>query len=356
MGKVFISYRHSDSTPGWATAIQVYLKSICGLDAFKDVDSLTPGVDWPKHIRQALDGCDHALVLIGASWLNATDEHGQRRLDDPDDFVRFEIAEVLHRDTVTVVPVLFDAISMPPRGQLPENIRALADRQAYKWHSDQPSDVHLRRLQEVVALIGTDVPSGMAGLLSAQVLAMSSAAFGRIADPDARREMKEIQRSLGEPLRDTRGVRGVIGDAERADRALERLERLGARSPGLSFLRDRVEEVRDSGPETALIEVAKWFARCLNGELDLSHRRLDELQKLLLGGSPTERLGLDASATDRDIREVALARASEWVSFENSSDASPSAQRLARAVQAFYERQYDRTQSNPGLSIGAANA
>ena len=126
MFTVFISYRHQDSTTGWATAIQVHLKAVCGLDAFKDVDSLPPGVDWREHIREALQDCDVALVLIGSKWLNATDEQAHRRLDDPNDVLRFELAEVLSRENVRVIPVLFDSARMPEAERLPPAEPAIA--------------------------------------------------------------------------------------------------------------------------------------------------------------------------------------------------------------------------------------
>jgi hypothetical protein len=36
------------------------------------------------------------LAVIGPNWLDARDEHGNRRLDNPNDFVRIEIAAALH--------------------------------------------------------------------------------------------------------------------------------------------------------------------------------------------------------------------------------------------------------------------
>ena len=38
-------------------------------------------------IGNAVSSCDMLLVLIGFNWINAHDEYGKRRLDDPDDFV-----------------------------------------------------------------------------------------------------------------------------------------------------------------------------------------------------------------------------------------------------------------------------
>src|SRR5204863_9434241 len=65
---------------------------------------------------------------------------GGRRLDDPSDRVRAELAEALPRG-VRVIPVLVQRASMPAARDLPEPIRALADRNAIElddegWQSD----------------------------------------------------------------------------------------------------------------------------------------------------------------------------------------------------------------------------
>ena len=56
-----------------------------------DIDSIPAGVDFEQHIREEIKICDVVLVLIGDDWLSATDDGGNRRIDDPDDFVRLEI-------------------------------------------------------------------------------------------------------------------------------------------------------------------------------------------------------------------------------------------------------------------------
>jgi hypothetical protein len=44
--------------------------------------------------RRAGGACDALLAIIGPGWLDAQ-ESGQRRLDDPHDFVRIEIEAAL---------------------------------------------------------------------------------------------------------------------------------------------------------------------------------------------------------------------------------------------------------------------
>ncbi|MEA2931967.1 MAG: trimeric autotransporter adhesin, partial [Actinomycetota bacterium] len=54
---------------------------------------------------------------------------GGRRLDDPDDFVRLEIAAALERD-IMVLPVLVEDAAMPGAADLPEQLAPLARRNA----------------------------------------------------------------------------------------------------------------------------------------------------------------------------------------------------------------------------------
>jgi hypothetical protein len=77
-------------------------------------------VDFVERIHQAVGSCDVALVLIGEEWLAMTGPQGKRRLDDPEDFVRVEVAAALTRDDVTVVPVLVEGAQMPSSAELPE--------------------------------------------------------------------------------------------------------------------------------------------------------------------------------------------------------------------------------------------
>ena len=73
--------------------------------------------------------CDVLLALIGDQWLTTTDANGQRRIDDPDDFVRLEIQAALTRN-VLIIPILVDGAKMPRAEDLPAGLAGLARRQA----------------------------------------------------------------------------------------------------------------------------------------------------------------------------------------------------------------------------------
>jgi len=132
--KVFISYRRTDTTSGYASWIYDKLAESFGAEqVFMDVDSLPLGVDFVEHLHRALDQTDVALILIGPGWLDAEDDSGNRRLDDLDDFVRVEVAAAL-RASARVIPVLVDGAQMPTSSLLPEDLRTLTRRHALTFH------------------------------------------------------------------------------------------------------------------------------------------------------------------------------------------------------------------------------
>ena len=66
-------------------------------------------------------------MVIGNSWASCTGQDGRRRLDDPKDWVRLEVAAALRRN-VLVVPVLVDGARLPDPTSLPEELRPLCRR------------------------------------------------------------------------------------------------------------------------------------------------------------------------------------------------------------------------------------
>jgi SLOG in TRPM, prokaryote/TIR domain len=128
-GRVFISYRRQE-TSGLAGRLYERLAARLGDDqVFMDVDTIAPGLDFAEVIAEAVSTCEVLLAVIGPTWLTATDEDGQRRLEDPDDIVRLEIAAALERN-IRVIPILVEGAQMPRRQQLPEDLAKLARRNA----------------------------------------------------------------------------------------------------------------------------------------------------------------------------------------------------------------------------------
>jgi hypothetical protein len=127
----FISYRHEDAN--WpAQSLKDGLGKRFGSESvFMDLESIHPGQHWAVRIRQAIESCNVALVLIGRRWLDAEDEKGARRIDNPEDWVRREVEEALHAPDVTVIPILIDGATMPKVDQLPQELSELPARNAF---------------------------------------------------------------------------------------------------------------------------------------------------------------------------------------------------------------------------------
>ena len=128
--KVFLSYRRDD-TAGHAGRLFDQINSHFGdrVKIFMDVDSIAPGEDFIHVIENAVGACEVLIAVIGRNWLTATDQNGTRRLDNPDDFIRIEIATALNRK-IRVIPVIVQGAAMPRRDQLPEPLAGLSRRNA----------------------------------------------------------------------------------------------------------------------------------------------------------------------------------------------------------------------------------
>jgi len=94
-----------------------------------DVDAIEPGADFVERIEDAVGSAAVLLVVIGRDWIESKDDLGRRRLDDPEDFVRLEVASALQRD-VRVIPVLVGGARMPESAELPAALAGLSRRNA----------------------------------------------------------------------------------------------------------------------------------------------------------------------------------------------------------------------------------
>ena len=186
MRAIFISYRRDDAA-GEAGRLFDDLTAKFGPElVFMDVSGIQPGRDFRKVIDENVASCGVLLAVIGRDWLQAKNEHGARRLDDPSDFVRLETASALARDVV-VIPVLVRGAAMPRADQLPEEMRELAYRNGVELtHARWGSDVELlvKALREH---LGDRRAAGAAP-------AVASAAHA-LATPAAFASVKEIIRS-----------------------------------------------------------------------------------------------------------------------------------------------------------------
>ena len=140
--RIFISYRREDSS-GHVLALLPSLRSHFGADRiFKDTDNIPPGADFLKFIKSELESCSVLLAIIGREWLTIQDPRLQRRrLDNPDDFLRVEVATALKNERIRVIPILIERAPMPAAQDLPSDLSELAFRNAVelsdgRWESD----------------------------------------------------------------------------------------------------------------------------------------------------------------------------------------------------------------------------
>jgi TonB family protein len=140
LGGIFVSYRRSDSQGEAGRLFDDLVNHFGEHSVFMDVSAIEAGRDFRKAIEEGVTKCGVLLVVVGREWLEAKDERGARRLDDPSDFVRIETVSALKRD-IPVIPVLVRGAKMPPAEQLPEELKELAYRNSIelthvRWRSD----------------------------------------------------------------------------------------------------------------------------------------------------------------------------------------------------------------------------
>lgn len=89
---LFISYRRSDSA-GFAGRIADYFTyRYPQIPVFFDATSIEPGEDFVESINMRLESSAVVLAPIGETWLDTRDPiSGERRIDNPNDFVRREL-------------------------------------------------------------------------------------------------------------------------------------------------------------------------------------------------------------------------------------------------------------------------
>lgn len=131
MSGIFISYRRHDSA-GWTGHLSERMEQCFGPDQiFMDIEKIEAGTDFVEAIESAVGSCNILLAVIGPAWLASVDAEGRRRLDNPEDFIRLEIATALKRN-VRVIPVLVGGAAMPTSPELPDDLKALTRRQAHE--------------------------------------------------------------------------------------------------------------------------------------------------------------------------------------------------------------------------------
>jgi hypothetical protein len=151
MPAIFLSYRRAD-TGGYAGRLADALEKRFGKgNVFQDVETIAPGSNFTHAINAAIARCQVLVVLIGDTWLTEQAVDGNPRLNDPQDFVRQEVASGLRAGT-QVIPVLVEGTMMPPENALPPDLKPLARLQAIEL-SDTRWEYDVERLAKVMGTI-----------------------------------------------------------------------------------------------------------------------------------------------------------------------------------------------------------
>jgi TIR domain len=154
VARIFLNYRREDSRAD-AGRLYDHLSQRFGPDnIFMDVDNIPPSHDFVEVIQNAVGSCDVLLAVIGRQWLTITDPQGQRRLDNPEDYVRLEIVTALERG-ICVIPVQVGGASMPRSTELPDVLQPFARRQAFVVGDRFRPDVD-RLIKELEKILGME--------------------------------------------------------------------------------------------------------------------------------------------------------------------------------------------------------
>jgi hypothetical protein len=152
--RIFISYRHDDTAKVTGRLVKRLKRTQDQI--FHDTSNIQVADHFPKKIEKALSEADIVLVVIGKKWLDARDSTGDRRIDDPDDFVRREIAYSIRRKEtdcfMDIIPVLMPGAKMPRAADLPGELQSLASIDALTIRSknfDESVDSLSRRIDEL---------------------------------------------------------------------------------------------------------------------------------------------------------------------------------------------------------------
>ena len=147
--ELFVSYRRADAL-GHAGRVGDGLIGYFGPgQVFKDIESLGPGQDFVDVVRAMLQAAFCMVVIIGPRWAS------DGRLGDASDLHREEINGA--SEGVSIIPVLVNGATMPRRDELPDDIQAIARRQAIEL-TDTRWDYDMGRIIDAVEQVLAQSP------------------------------------------------------------------------------------------------------------------------------------------------------------------------------------------------------
>jgi formylglycine-generating enzyme required for sulfatase activity len=135
--KIFISYRRAEDDKSYIVGqIHERLAAEFGAEeVFRDLVGIWGGQEWRAVLEREANDCKVMLVVMGPDWAGLSDTNGQKRLFDPSDVTRWEVETGLQRSRAgeaTVIPLLVLDARMPGKGDLPEGLWDLREKNAVR--------------------------------------------------------------------------------------------------------------------------------------------------------------------------------------------------------------------------------
>jgi hypothetical protein len=310
---IFLSYRREDAAP-YARLLQFHLKArFPNVPVFMDVDSIEPGLDFAEVIRDAVESCAVLVALIGRQWATLLDEEGHRRLDNRDDYVRFEVQTALERG-VRVVPVLVDGARPLRQQQLPAELTKLARLNAHELSYGR-YEYDADRLVDLIQRVLDTAPGTSSAIQepSSTVNAVAHAVPQAHIRPDTKAH-REAAQQRPEPIGTdhARAIR-IPTDADLVAQPIydepEKAEVLAEVAEALPAINPIIIELDISGtgvPGSYRVHIVQSPAGEASATSDFDPgkfiERLGDFQQTLLASSVTTRIL--SSRGDRTVREV----------------------------------------------------
>jgi hypothetical protein len=298
---IFISYRRDDSA-GHAGRLFDGLSDHFDEDQiFMDVDHIEPGQDFVEVLEKAVDSCEILLTVIGKHWLLGAGRT-TRRLDNPDDFVRLEVAAALRRN-IRVIPVLVQGAVMPRAEELPEDLAPLSRRQAIELR-DQHWKTDIKRLINYLEKVLAERAAAAAQEAERQRLA---------AEAEERRKAEEAEQQRQREAEEARAREAEKERQRKAEeeREAEESERRTREEAAAEEERRKLEEEEKRKSEEAT--AAKAALERKEGEAEQERqraaeaRRTEELERERLRAAEVEHQRHKAEAAQRLMLEEAAA-------------------------------------------------
>jgi Tetratricopeptide repeat len=192
-----------------------------------------------------VNSCAVLVALIGRQWATLTDEDGVRRLDNPDDYVRFEVKTALERG-VRVIPVLIDGAKPLRQQELPAELHKLARLNAHKLSWDRYQDDADRLLDLIQRVLATAGEQAQTDRSAQEGADQAPAEAGRQAQEKARDK-------AGEKARQTNREKQAQAVGEAGDPAAAR-DQFAALLP----MRERMSGAEHPMTLTARNNLARW--------------------------------------------------------------------------------------------------